>query len=109
MITDTDVATEPNSILEESRIERESTFAVASRLEPESRLASEAAKLPRTPSSAATRRPGPNHWTAERRHELIAIAAYYLAERRGFAPGHEEEDWLAAEAELDAAGASFLR
>lgn len=31
------------------------------------------------------------------RHELIAVAAYYLAEARGFEPGHEAEDWFAAE------------
>jgi hypothetical protein len=30
----------------------------------------------------------------------IAEAAYYRAERRGFAPGGEIEDWLAAEAEV---------
>lgn len=35
-----------------------------------------------------------------RRHAMIAEAAYYRAERRGFDPGHELEDWLAAEAEL---------
>ncbi len=65
-------------------------------------------KAKRTPSSSAkARRPEPNRWTEEARHELIAIAAYYLAEKRGFAPGHEEEDWLAAEARIDAAGASF--
>lgn len=34
------------------------------------------------------------------RHAMIAEAAYYRAERRGFAPGHEVEDWLQAEAEL---------
>jgi hypothetical protein len=38
----------------------------------------------------------------EQRAALIAEAAYYRAERRGFAPGHETEDWLAAEAEVDA-------
>ncbi len=32
---------------------------------------------------------------------MIAEAAYLRAERRGFAPGHEHEDWLAAEAEVD--------
>jgi hypothetical protein len=37
---------------------------------------------------------------AERR-DLIARAAYYRAERRNFAAGHELEDWLAAEAEVD--------
>ena len=30
----------------------------------------------------------------------IALAAYYLAERRGFTPGSDLEDWLAAEAEI---------
>lgn len=35
------------------------------------------------------------------RHELISIAAYYKAEQRGFAPGRQLEDWLAAEAEFD--------
>jgi Protein of unknown function (DUF2934) len=40
--------------------------------------------------------------TPERRHALIAESAYLRAERRGFAPGHETEDWLAAEAEVDA-------
>lgn len=30
----------------------------------------------------------------------ISLAAYYKAQARGFAPGHELEDWLAAEAEI---------
>jgi hypothetical protein len=30
----------------------------------------------------------------------IAEAAYYRAERRGFEPGMETDDWLAAEAEV---------
>jgi hypothetical protein len=38
----------------------------------------------------------------EQRAALIAEAAYFRAEKRGFAPGHEQEDWLAAEAEVDA-------
>lgn len=28
---------------------------------------------------------------------MIATAAYFMAERRHFAPGHELQDWLAAE------------
>jgi hypothetical protein len=36
------------------------------------------------------------------RRGMIAEAAYLRAERRGFSPGYEEEDWLAAEAEVDA-------
>jgi Protein of unknown function (DUF2934) len=39
----------------------------------------------------------------EQRRALIAEAAYFRAERRGFAPGHEAEDWLAAEIEVDTA------
>jgi hypothetical protein len=30
----------------------------------------------------------------------IATAAYFRAEKRGFEPGHELDDWLAAEAEI---------
>jgi hypothetical protein len=36
------------------------------------------------------------------RAALIAEAAYFRAQKRGFAPGHEVEDWLAAEADVDA-------
>ena len=31
--------------------------------------------------------------------EMIAVSAYFRAERRGFAPGSELADWLDAEAE----------
>ncbi len=37
----------------------------------------------------------------EDRHASIAEAAYFRAEHRGFAAGHELEDWLAAEEEVD--------
>ncbi len=36
------------------------------------------------------------------RRQLIATEAYFLAERRGFAAGHEYEDWLQAERLVDA-------
>ena len=32
---------------------------------------------------------------------MIAETAYYSAEKRGFEPGHELEDWLEAEARID--------
>ena len=43
--------------------------------------------------------------TARDSHTLIGIAqrAYHLAERRGFAPGRELDDWLQAEREFAAA------
>jgi hypothetical protein len=37
----------------------------------------------------------------ENRHEMIARVAYLRAQARGFAPGHELEDWLSAEADID--------
>lgn len=36
------------------------------------------------------------------RRVMVEQAAYLRAERRGFAPGGEVEDWLLAEAEVDA-------
>lgn len=65
---------------------------------------------PRRPAAAAPATPAPGVPAAsarmtvseEARRAMIAQGAYLRAERRGFAPGHEEEDWLAAEAEVDA-------
>lgn len=48
----------------------------------------------RTPASK-------QHVTSQEREKTIATMAYLRAEQRGFAPGHEQEDWLQAEAELD--------
>ncbi len=35
------------------------------------------------------------------REEMIAVAAYFRAEHRGFGGGDPVEDWLAAEVEID--------
>jgi hypothetical protein len=48
-------------------------------------------------SQVATERPV----DPEVRRLMIAEAAYYCAEQRGFEPGHELEDWLEAEARID--------
>ena len=66
----------------------------------------------RTASKVETRRgkPAPTQTTstapgggldAESRRGMIAEAAYYLAEKRGFAPGSELEDWCEAESRID--------
>jgi hypothetical protein len=39
---------------------------------------------------------------SEDRNACIAKAAYFIAMRRAFSPGHELEDWLTAENEVDA-------
>jgi hypothetical protein len=36
------------------------------------------------------------------RRDRIAVLAYYMSEARGFAPGHEAEDWLRAQEQVDA-------
>lgn len=37
------------------------------------------------------------------REQMIAEAAYYRAEQRGFTPGNEMSDWLQAEADVERA------
>jgi hypothetical protein len=58
------------------------------------------AKSPRAKPDAP--RAAPAAIDAMRRREQISAIAYYKAERRGFAPGREMEDWLEAEREYDA-------
>jgi len=38
--------------------------------------------------------------TQEQRRAMVSEAAYYRAQKRGFEPGRELDDWLAAEAEI---------
>lgn len=40
-------------------------------------------------------------FTGEDRYRMIAEAAYFRAESRGFAGGSDLDDWLAAEMEID--------
>lgn len=62
-----------------------------------------AAKKAAAPKAAATKaapkvkRTAP---TPEERYRMIAEAAYYIAERRGFAPGDPAKDWRDAEAQI---------
>lgn len=72
--------------------------------------AMKAAKAPVAKSTAAPKRSskpkakktrGDLPASSEERWRMIAVAAYYRAEARGFACGHEDEDWRAAEAEID--------
>ena len=56
---------------------------------------------PRTPRTTAPIPDGVTRIGADERIQLIAAAAYFRAERRGFAGGSPEQDWLEAEAEVD--------
>jgi hypothetical protein len=39
--------------------------------------------------------------SSAQRDEMIAVAAYFRAEHRGFVPGREAEDWCEAAAAID--------
>ena len=61
------------------------------------------AKAPRTRTTKAQPSFGANaraEVSAEELRKLVSEAAYYRAKQRGFTPGHEEEDWIQAEAEI---------
>ena len=60
-----------------------------------------AAEVPDLETESVVTRDG-SFTEPEDRLEMIAEAAYYRAEKRGFEPGHEVEDWLAAETAVDA-------
>ena len=67
----------------------------------ESSARSTATRAPARPPKSAPEQPATLPLSAEARRAMIAESAYLRAERRGFAPGHETEDWLAAEVEVD--------
>lgn len=61
------------------------------------KVASAVAGAPSTPSEPS----------AAKRRAMVSEAAYYRAQNRGFEPGRELDDWLAAEAEI--AACSLIR
>jgi hypothetical protein len=44
--------------------------------------------------------------TGDGREPRVRLLAYLKAQRRGFTPGHEVDDWLEAEREVDVAAAA---
>lgn len=62
------------------------------------------AAAPRKPTSEQRAAPMASNLRAEISPEearrQIAEAAYYRAKQRGFAPGHELEDWIEAESQV---------
>jgi hypothetical protein len=55
------------------------------------------------PAAVTTASAAPRSLSEGQRRAMIAEAAYYMAEQRGFASGHELEDWLLAESQFEAA------
>ncbi len=50
---------------------------------------------------AAPRAKKPASISPEQRQYYVEVAAYHIAERRGFHPGNDRDDWAQAEAEID--------
>lgn len=74
---------------------------VKSDIKSKSMMAAESpSKSPRAELIAAGTHPAATI-SPEERCQAIAVAAYYLAEARGFQPGSELDDWLVAEAQID--------
>jgi len=58
---------------------------------------------PATIAKIASRKPPHKSTIAyDDRHHMIATAAYFRAEKRGFASGYEIEDWICGEAQIGA-------
>lgn len=62
--------------------------------------------VPRARSKATTPRTRPAlravpSFSDSPREQMIAEAAYFRAEQRGFAPGNEMSDWLEAESDIE--------
>lgn len=58
-------------------------------------------EVKQTPHAAKMLMEKPTEPSKEERQRWIATAAYHRAEKRGFAPGYEVQDWLDAEAEVN--------
>jgi len=56
----------------------------------------------RSPSRTPPAKLGGSSVTQVQRQIMICEAAYYIAEHRGFEPGHAVDDWLEAEQQIDA-------
>lgn len=76
------------------------TPQVAAKASPKKAVA-KAASEPAVKKPSAGRAKKFSGVPAEQRRNYIEMAAYYIAERRGFTPGDPLEDWVQAEAEID--------
>jgi hypothetical protein len=83
---------------EAAPVEPAGSAAAASSASAEARSARRRTVAPKAEPAPAA----PVAVSADTRRGMIAKAAYLRAERRGFAPGFEEDDWLTAEKEVDA-------
>jgi hypothetical protein len=58
---------------------------------------------PAATAAAAPAKPAAKAVTPAERQAMIAEAAYFIAQKRGFGGGKESSDWIQAEQQVDAA------
>ncbi len=84
--------------------QREHAATTPTRRPPAKRATRRTTRAVATHEAPASQEPAAERATqisAQQRMEMIATAAYFRAESRGFQPGSELQDWLEAEAEID--------
>lgn len=52
-------------------------------------------------TSAKTTKISKKVLSIDEKNHLIQVAAYYIAEKRGFTPGNAHDDWLEAERQIE--------
>jgi hypothetical protein len=85
--------------------DRTETAPAAQRADPAGAVKRRVGKRTRSvqpPGNSIVTRSSAN-FEPQMREAMIAESAYFRSAHRGFEPGHEIDDWLAAEAEIDAA------
>jgi len=81
-------------------VKKAPTPVVKKAVAPKKAATPASAKKPATPKATPAKAPKKAASHAQR-NNYIEVAAYYIAERRGFAPGDPLADWAEAEAEID--------
>jgi hypothetical protein len=81
----------------DTAVTKKKTKSVKSAKKPATKRKTTTTKTTRTKKKAALIKV-----SDDQRLSMIAEAAYFKAEKRGFAGGNPVEDWLAAESEVDA-------
>jgi hypothetical protein len=92
------VAPETNKVVKKAGAAKAKVASVATASVAAAAPAKTAAVPKRAPKKTTSATPS---IAPDQRRHYVEIAAFYIAERRGFAPGNPLDDWLAAEAEID--------
>ena len=101
MATTSKTSTKPKATV--TTVKKPAAKAAAKPVAPVSKVAAKSTvtKPAAAPKRATKKASTAASVSAEQRKHYVEMAAFYIAERRGFAPGNPMDDWLAAEAEID--------